>query len=63
MERAEVEFVSKDRNIGMSPEEKDEKFDHVMTEFSHRIDSIVAKFGMVDHKLNVMGDLTDELHS
>lgn len=41
MQRADTEFVYKDRNIGLSHEEKNEKFDNVMAEFSHRIDGIV----------------------
>ena len=62
LSQAQSEFASKDLNINMSEQEKESKFDDAMAEFESQINTITKKFGIVDKKLEEMGDLTEDFH-
>jgi len=46
----------------MPQHEKDSKFEDAMAEFASQINAISKKFGIVDKKLEDMGDLTEDFH-
>ena len=46
----------------MDQQTKDAKFDDAMAEFESQINGITKKFGLVDKKLETMGDLTEDFH-
>lgn len=60
---ASENFQKNDGNMNLDTEQKAIMFDNVMMEYEQSINLMTKKFGVLDKKLEAMGDLTEDFHS